>query len=72
MDEIKKTLKVHQNLLNLDKYAKKKWKVVHGGGGPRTGKASQAATGGNNTLRQRANLALRKNMTLVHHNNEQP
>ena len=28
MDEIQKTLKVHQNLQNLDKFAKKKWRIA--------------------------------------------
>ena len=42
MDEIQKTLKVHQNLLNLDKYAKKRLKVV-AQVAPRTGKAAQAS-----------------------------
>ena len=66
MEEIQKTLKVHENLLNLDKYAKKKWRVVQHGGGPRTGKASQVAYQGNTMRRHRNNLAMRKNMTLVH------
>ena len=38
---IQKTLKVHQNLFNLHKFAKKKFKVIPptATGGPRTGKA---------------------------------
>lgn len=61
-------MKVHQNLLNLDKFAKKKLKVLQtGGGGPRTGKAAQSGPQGN--LRHRNQLTMRKNMTLIH---EQP
>ena len=61
LEEIQKTLKVHQNLLNLDKFAKKKLKVLQPGTGPRTGKASQQA----GPPRQRNHLVFRKNMTLV-------
>ena len=69
MDEIQKTLKVHQNLLNLDKFAKKQLKVVaHSTGGPKTGKASQASAYGN--LRNRNQLALKKNMTLINEKQE--
>ena len=40
--EIQKTKKIHQNLLKLDKFAKKKLKIINGALGPSTGKASGA------------------------------
>lgn len=60
---IQKTLKVHENLFNLEKFAKKNFKVMPQAatGGPRTGKASQSKTRHN-----RNTLGIRKNMTLVH------
>ena len=68
MDEIQKTLKVHQNLSKLDKFAKKTLKVIHPAQGAKTGgKASKGSAHG--TLRHRNNLAVRKNMTII---NDQP
>ena len=67
--EIQKTLKVHANLLKLDKYAKKKLKTVQG-----TMMTGQNTTKAAGTLpvslrqprNQNTNYNQRKNMTLAH------
>lgn len=64
MDEIQKTLKVHQNLSKLDKFAKKTLKFIPPAtSGSKGGKAGKS--GAQSTLRHRNNLAVRKNMTLI-------
>ena len=65
-DEIQKTMKVHQNLYNLNNFANKKRHVMPPtSGGPKTGKTSKSGAQGA-TLRHRNQLAMRKNMTLMH------
>ena len=68
MDEIQKTLKVHQNLTKLDKFAKRTLKLIHPSAAQKTAKVSKGS--GHGTLRHRNNLAVRKNMTII--NDQQP
>lgn len=75
-EEIQKTLKVHQNLLNLDKQAKKRLKVVSSAatsGLQSRGNvkaAVNASMSGVMREKSRQTLQSKKNMTLIHDRSE--